>query len=279
MFCKNCGKELPDSAKFCSGCGTPVISEVTAPGVEPPQPPVEETPVSPAPPAEEVPVPSASPTEDLTAPVVPVQPDAPQGEERVPAPVTKRRGVSGMVVIGLGAVAAIVVIVLLVKLFSGMGGGGKRGQAFAYVNDDAELMYLADLKEKTEPIEVTDEADSSTWVQFTADGKTMYFRDSRNALYKIAVSELKKDGRPERVSRDVTSFTVLKTGNVLYTKDGSRGTELNCYTGKEDFRITKAFSTYELSEDHKTVYYTELDEDDSTLTLYKSALKKDAQAE
>lgn len=278
MFCRNCGKELPDSAKFCSGCGTPVISEVTAPGVEPPQPPVEETPVSPAPPAEEVPVPSASPTEDLTAPVVPVQPDAPQGEERVPAPVTKRRGVSGMVVIGLGAVAAIVVIVLLVKLFSGMG-GGKRSQAFAYVNDDAELMYLADLKEKTEPIEVTDEADSSTWVQFTPDGKTMYFVDSRSALYKIAVSELKKDGRPERVSRDVTSFTVLKTGNVLYTRDGSRGTELNCYTGKEDFRITKECGSWDPSEDDKSVYYTEWDEDDETYTLYKMALKPDAQPE
>ena len=114
VFCKNCGKELPDSAKFCSGCGTPVAPEATAPGAEPP---VEETPVSPAPPAEEVPVPSASPTEDLTAPVVPVQPDAPQGEEHVPAPVTKRRGVSGMVVIGLGAVAAIVVIVLWSSCF------------------------------------------------------------------------------------------------------------------------------------------------------------------
>ena len=157
MFCKNCGKELPDSAKFCSGCGTPVAPEATAPGAEPPQPPVEETPVSPVPPAEETPAP---PVEEPTAPAVPVQPAAPQGEERVPVPVTKRRGVSGMVVIGLGAVAAIVVIVLLVKLFSGMG-GGKRSQAFAYVNDDAELMYLADLKEKTEPIEVTDEADSS----------------------------------------------------------------------------------------------------------------------
>lgn len=268
MFCRNCGKELPDSVKFCSGCGAPVAPETTIPGAEPPQPPVEETPV-----------PSASPMEDLTAPVVPVQPAAPQGEERVPVPVTKRRGVSGMVVIGLGAVAAIVVIVLLVKLFSGMGGGGKRGQAFAYVNDDAELMYLADLKEKTEPIEVTDEADSSAWVQFTADGKTMYFVDSRNALYKIAVSELKKDGRPERVSRDVTSFTVLKTGNVLYTKDGSRGTELNCYTGKEDFRITKECGTWDLSEDHKSVYYTEMDEDDGTYTLYKMALKPDAQPE
>ncbi len=27
MFCKNCGKELPDGAKFCGQCGTPVISE------------------------------------------------------------------------------------------------------------------------------------------------------------------------------------------------------------------------------------------------------------
>ena len=287
MFCRNCGKELPDSAKFCSGCGTPVAPEATAPGAEPPQPPVEETPVSPVPPVEETPVSPvppaeetpASPVEEPTAPAIPVQPAAPQGEEHVPVPVTKRRGVSGMVVIGLGAVAAIVVIVLLVKLFSGMGGGGKRGQAFAYVNDDAELMYLADLKEKTEPIEVTDEADSSAWVQFTADGKTMYFVDSRNALYKIAVSELKKDGRHERVSRDVTSFTVLKTGNVLYTKDGSRGTELNCYTGKEDFRITKECGTWDLSEDHKSVYYTEMDEDDGTYTLYKMALKPDVQPE
>ena len=122
MFCKNCGKELPDSAKFCSGCGTPVISEVTAPGVEPPQPPVEENPVSPVPPVEETPVPLAPPVEETpvspappveepTAPAIPVQPAAPQGEEHIPAPVTKRRGVSGMVVIGLGAVAAIVVAV------------------------------------------------------------------------------------------------------------------------------------------------------------------------
>ena len=84
MFCKNCGKELPDSAKFCSGCGTPVISEVTAPGVEPPQPPVEETPVSPAPPAEEVPVSPVPPVEEVpVSPVPPVEaPSAPQGEDR-----------------------------------------------------------------------------------------------------------------------------------------------------------------------------------------------------
>ena len=26
MFCKNCGKELPDSAKFCSGCGQSIVA-------------------------------------------------------------------------------------------------------------------------------------------------------------------------------------------------------------------------------------------------------------
>lgn len=292
MFCKNCGKELPDAAKFCSGCGTPVAPATPAgPEPEAVQPPVvQETPASPVEespileaPVEEIPVetPVERPSTPAAAPVAPpsFQP-APEAEEGVPASPKKRRGTSGMVVIGVGAVAAVVVLVLLFKLISGMmGGGSKRGQAFAYLNDDYELMYLSDLKEKTEAIEVTDEADSNARVQFTADGKTMYFRDSRNALYKIAVSELKKDGRPERISRDVTSFTVLKTGNVLYTKSGSRGTELNCYTGKDDFRVARGYDSRQLSEDHKTVYYTEMDEDDGTYTLYKMALKKDAQPE
>ena len=34
MFCRNCGKQLPDHAKFCSGCGTPV----QRPAVIPPEP-------------------------------------------------------------------------------------------------------------------------------------------------------------------------------------------------------------------------------------------------
>ncbi len=27
MFCKNCGNEIKDNAKFCSKCGTPTISD------------------------------------------------------------------------------------------------------------------------------------------------------------------------------------------------------------------------------------------------------------
>lgn len=29
MFCKNCGKELPDSAKWCSSCGTQLVPQVS----------------------------------------------------------------------------------------------------------------------------------------------------------------------------------------------------------------------------------------------------------
>lgn len=28
MFCKKCGKELPETARFCDGCGAPVSAEV-----------------------------------------------------------------------------------------------------------------------------------------------------------------------------------------------------------------------------------------------------------
>lgn len=27
MFCRKCGKELSDNAKFCNRCGTPVIKD------------------------------------------------------------------------------------------------------------------------------------------------------------------------------------------------------------------------------------------------------------
>jgi RNA polymerase subunit RPABC4/transcription elongation factor Spt4 len=63
MFCRNCGTQLNDGAKFCGKCGTAIVSAAPpvgnaqpAPPVQtqaaPPTPPVPETPaVTPAPPA------------------------------------------------------------------------------------------------------------------------------------------------------------------------------------------------------------------------------------
>lgn len=322
MFCRNCGKELPDSAKFCSGCGTPVAPAASQPalaGVEEVREPVAENMAAgeiPEPPVEETPAENTPETSVMEAPTVFFQPTAPAAvdtpvtadtpaaadtpittdtpaAEDIPAPVQKRRGKIGITVIGLGVVAAIVLAVLWFKPFSGVVGGNKRTPAFAYLNDDSELMYLANLKKKTEAIEVSDEVDAGKGamgivamdnVKFSSDGKTIYFLNEQDSLYKISVSDLKKDERPERIAREVISFSVLDSGYVLYQKKGIsidivRYFELNCYDGKNSFRISKGYNDYQLSQDQKTVYYADPNKNDRTLTLYKRALKENADPE
>lgn len=306
MFCKNCGKELPDTANFCSACGTPVASAEprpapvsepeaqepvipagnTAPEAEenPAVPETEESPAVPeteeSPAAPEAEAPAAFEAPAWEEPVPPAQPAVPE-ESGVPAPV-KRRGKSGLIVIGGLAVAAILAIVLVVKLAGGLlgggNGGGGRTPAFAYLTDDSELMYLADLKEKTEAIEVSDKNYPGS-VQFTRDGKTLYFQDGDDTLYKIAVSELKKGGRPERVARDVALYSVLDNGTLVYSKWDSDGYEVTCVTDKESFRLVKACDYYQLDKAQKNLCYTEYDQDDNEYTLCRIALQKDAREE
>lgn len=92
MFCVNCGKELKDGAKFCSGCGAKQEIVDAAPEIkEEPAPIVEE----PAPVAEE------------SAPVV--EEPAPVAEE--PAPVAeepkKKKGMGKKILISVAAVVAV----------------------------------------------------------------------------------------------------------------------------------------------------------------------------
>ena len=50
MFCSNCGKVLPDGAKFCSACGQPIEIPYETPAPEPaPEPKVDEPISAPAP--------------------------------------------------------------------------------------------------------------------------------------------------------------------------------------------------------------------------------------
>lgn len=324
MFCKNCGKQLSDDAKFCSGCGTPVTPPAPPQEPEPPAEPVQlpqagfpqpeeaapSTPVSgdPAPTGEPAPIdetsagepaPESAPTDETPAGEPDPEPAAPAAGEPssagavVPAGVSvpdvsytaatattdapKRRGKAGLVVLGAGAVVVILAVVLLVKLLSGLGGGGKA--AYAYLTEDGELMYLADLKEKTEALELTDEADPNASVRFSPDGKTVYFKDSDGALYQITASELKKGGRPERVSRNASGFRVLDDGRLLYSESDGSENKLSLYDKGDSFRLIRGYYEYRLSKDQKTLYYTEQDTSDNTLTLYKMALAKDAEEE
>ena len=58
MFCSNCGKENPDNAKFCAGCGKPIAQAAAQPATAPP---VQQTIINMAPPPQAAPAtPAAS---------------------------------------------------------------------------------------------------------------------------------------------------------------------------------------------------------------------------
>ena len=288
MFCKNCGKELPESAKFCNSCGTPV-----APAPEEPegQHPAEDA--APAPesaPVTEEPAVTAGESTQTAADGAAAGTEAAgtetsgtetSGAEAAGAAgvagAVKRRGKSGLFLLIAGVVVVVLVIVLLVKLLGGaIGGGGGRTQAFAYLNDDYELLYLSDLKEKTEALEITDEADYGADVQFSPNAKTLYFLDGDSTLYTIPVSELKDNGRPDRIARDVETFWVLDTGNVVYLEyDGEY--EASMYDGEESYTLAKNFYNWRISDDDKTFYYVERDPDDGIMTLFSVPISKDGE--
>ena len=104
MFCKSCGKEIPEGAKFCSGCGTPVEPAQGAPEDQKGTNTVENA----APVYEHAPESGGS----GAAAVVAAAGAAVAGG----VGALKHRGKSGLIVLGVAAVVVIAVIVLLVTV-------------------------------------------------------------------------------------------------------------------------------------------------------------------
>lgn len=332
MFCKNCGKQLPDEAKFCGNCGTPVTMPAAPwmPGPAPEGAPdetvklltgameetqaetaaPEETPVEAAPGEAEQPAaeaPAETPEESAPeavenpaanqGPAPESQPEAaPAGMPRFDTPPTEPQAQGGgaapakkknkaiFAVIGLGGAALIALVAVAIWMaVTLLGGGSKAG--CVYLNDDGELMYLPSLKEDAEAVEITDKADYSASVQFSQDGKTVYFMDADGTLYQADTAGLKKDGeKPDRIARNVSDYQVLDGGRVLYA-EGNDSDEYMTYNYKvslyedgQSSRLAKRCGDWAVSGDGKTLYYEEQDEDGGN-TLYKTALSRDGKEE
>lgn len=81
MFCPNCGKENPDGAAYCAGCGMAFASAAPAPAAAPA--PVAEP--APAPAAPVAPAPAATPVDPApVAPAAPVAKPAPEAKPKDP---------------------------------------------------------------------------------------------------------------------------------------------------------------------------------------------------
>ncbi|MCR4598790.1 MAG: zinc ribbon domain-containing protein [Acetatifactor sp.] len=122
MFCSNCGKEIPDGAKFCGFCGTPTEAaepakeEVKAsePVVETPAAPVAEAPAVPA--AE---APAAPVAEAPAAPAAPVAPAPAPAYSPIPEEPKAKKGKGGKIIgIALAIVAVLAVAIGCTFIFA-----------------------------------------------------------------------------------------------------------------------------------------------------------------
>ncbi len=116
-FCPQCGEKLPEKAKFCGSCGTPMPKAKRAPQPPPGAPGAPEPPPSaPLPPAPEPPAPGPPPPESRepppSAPLPPApgppapEPLAPAPESPAPAPAPKKRSALPAVLLVILVLAA-----------------------------------------------------------------------------------------------------------------------------------------------------------------------------
>ena len=244
VFCPNCGKQTSTEFAFCQSCGAPITGR--------PAP----APTAPA----GRPAPAAKPT------VASIGKSAAALTKKLPIP-------KNVLMFGGIGIAAIVLLVIVIALFS----GGKKENNFALYVKDSEI-YFTDLKKNSEAQQLTsnfdpdDEYDnigfaSNTYelglsVYMSEDGKYLFFPDKYDeadygfTLYFKEVSDLDEDGI--KIDSDIVSYTVNEDATlVTYVKDDGDEDNLYQYNIKKDSKEKMAsdIDDYKVSADGKKICY------------------------
>ena len=222
MFCKKCGNQLPDGAKFCGVCGTVIQAQADP---IPCTTPVDRQEASYTIPLmrEEVPVSKTSPVQK-TAPV-----------QRKPLPVKK-------LLIGVAALALVVLVVVLVSsLFGGKtvylitesvsnSEVGKYTSEYAYDEDGHLTEYSYSAKYKDWYADYLDDF-SYSWTYEYEDGRIVAaeFEDNDTSFDLEYIYD--KDGNLEAVESDdfEGEVTCDKEGRIVEMEfEGDREASLEC---------------------------------------------------
>ncbi len=212
MFCTNCGKELSDTAKFCTGCGTKVEAK----------PVVEVTPVvETAPAAEAAPVVVVAPVAE-TAQEEPAKKD--KKEKKAKKEKVKKEKVKKEKNKKSGGKVAAVIITLVVLL----GGGAAAGWYFygdtllsQFNMKKAEECFAAsEFEDALDYYEKALESDD-TLVDAYLKMKDIYLKDGK---YEDAIAILAKGLEAVETDEDKSVLqnaleTTYKAGALQYTKD------------------------------------------------------------
>ncbi len=143
MFCKNCGASMPDTAKFCKECGTPVAAEseeTAAPAVE--ETPAEVPHFEPAPDLGPAAEPVAEPESAAEEAPAPESAPAPEGEP-APEPAPKKKSKAKPIIITVAIIVAFLGI--LAGLLIGLRDTYRDwGGPFPYIANTVDKMFLSE---------------------------------------------------------------------------------------------------------------------------------------
>ena len=307
MKCPNCGNDLIPGALFCASCGNKIPEELlhaaapqnasksVAETVEPSAPeqpaaPVGETPVESKP--ETVPV--ADENENTENVVTATAGEAgntaqtaqtaasqiPMGALVVPEMETDKKKKMRTRLIGVVAVAVVVAAVGFggFKVWNAMNPQLDKQMIYA---KDGRLYFTPNVSKEKDPVEIYNAHDNETSfeIKYTKNQKYAFFltdSEDEQRLYrvntqKLTSNESKNDKYIEEIDSDVTDFSVLGSGRILYYRDSNSGRELNFYDGKDTKEIdSKVCAQYHSGN---VVYYLIDEGDDYNYELYYYNLK------
>lgn len=285
MKCPNCGNDLIPGALFCASCGNKIPEELlhaTAP--------VGETPVESKPGT----VPVADENENTENVVTATAGEAdntaqtaqtaasqiPMGALVVPEMETDKKKKMRTRLIGVVAVAVVVAAVGFggFKVWNAMNPQLDKQMIYA---KDGRLYFTPNVSKEKDPVEIYNAHDNETSfeIKYTKNQKYAFFltdSEDEQRLYrvntqKLTSNESKNDKYIEEIDSDVTDFSVLGSGRILYYRDSNSGRELNFYDGKDTKEIdSKVCAQYHSGN---VVYYLIDEGDDYNYELYYYNLK------
>ena len=280
--CPGCGAPVEPGDPFCGECGTRLgVPAVDIPVMDIPvmNIPVQEPPVN------------VIPEPEIPAPKPPKPPKPPKAPKPPKEPKEPKKISPKVLLIGLGAVALVVVAVLAFILFGSTGGG-----SYAMYIKDGQMQY-AKLPAMKETVELTsklldgdnndNEAQSrlyvESYVKLSEDGKRMFYPDRIETdrygyidEYTLYYQELGSKKEPVKIDSGLSNnYNLNEKGNIVtYLKNGN----LYQHNLKEKTKIAGDVYGFRVSKDGKNLLYLVKEhESDESGNLYLVSGKKKAE--
>lgn len=296
MFCSNCGKEIPNDAAFCPNCGSKVVNvildnvatesatdevvEETAEVVEESSEVVADNSENAEPEAAVNDVVKDNPTTDNAATSSNTTEEKNiKKEEKAnvkKAPDNKKL----FIIIGACAAALVTVVIAIFAIRFAVSAFSKKASPDKY-----NLFYVkensiyASVGKKYKPVLLSDrysssyDSDVSTdsygrGPQFSKDGKYVFYLDDLNDSYvgDLCYAKYGVAHSDEKLASSVRRFKCLENGKVIYQTSDDKLYITDKKGNRE--KITSEMINYYVSENEKTVLFSEYDGERTKLYSY-----------